>query len=97
MRKGTIEDFSKKLNFWHIMLTAIPMCAEYNGASYSYIDHKWSYDHFYALAWVDKFVFRISNFAQIHTNFNLYVSEQMYVPVTKVYIFQLYKSSIVYQ
>ena len=33
MRKGTIGDFSKKLNFWQ-RLIAIPMCAEYNGASF---------------------------------------------------------------
>ena len=48
MRKGTIGDFSKKLSFWHRM---IALCELYTMVQVSnkYIEHKWSYGHFYAL------------------------------------------------
>ena len=48
MRKGTIGDFSKKLSFWHELI-ALCMLNPMVQVSYKNIDHKWSYDHFYAL------------------------------------------------
>ena len=68
MRKGTIGDFSEKLNFWHELIYYSLMCAESNGSIFN-IDHKHSYDHFYVLGWIHSL---FGN--QIFFYYNLYVS-----------------------
>ena len=54
MRKGTIGDFSKKLSFWHELI-ALCVLNPMVQVSYKSIDHRWSYDHFYALRYLHLF------------------------------------------
>ena len=81
MRKGTIGDFSKKLSFWH-RLIALCVLNTMVQVSYKNINHKWSCDHVYSFFGKCTFLIKFC--------INLYVSEQIYVPVTVVHIFQLY-------
>ena len=48
MRKGTTWDFSKKMSSWYGLI-ALRVLNPMVQVSYKNIDHKWSYDHFYAL------------------------------------------------
>ena len=42
--------------FMNIACTDSSVYAEYNGATFKEnIDHKWSYDHFYSLGWIESF------------------------------------------
>ena len=42
--------------FMNIACTDSSVYAEYNGASFKEnIEHKWSYDHFYSLGWIESF------------------------------------------